>query len=658
MSKSFVLGNGNILLCFDSFGQVKDFYFPYVGLENHVGGGFVHRLGIHTERGFAWLSDPAFIVSVQAGNETLSTNIVARSESLGVELSFVDVVYNEKNIFVRRVMVHNLLAEERTIKFFFNQQFQISETSYGNTGYFDPSSNALIHYKGRRVFLVSGTSDDRLFDDYSVGLLGVEGKEGTWRDAEDGALSRNPIEHGSVDSTLGFSVHLASMGTVPVTYWVAVGETLDEVRDLQRYLLSKTPQHLIKSTEDFWHIWVNKFHFTFEGLTEEQVALFKRSLLIIRTHVDNRGAILASGDSDLLQYGHDTYSYMWPRDGAYVSLALVRSGYYDIAKRFFSFANDVITKEGYLLHKYQSDQSVGSSWHPWVKDGRRQLAIQEDETALVLYALWEYYDITKDLEFVETIYNSFIKKSADFLVSYREPSTNLPGASWDLWEEKYGISTFTASAVFGALHAAASFATILGKGDDASIYTREASVIQTAIISHLRNKDSDSFYKLINVVDGRSEADTTIDASSFYGLFRFGVLSVDDPLLGRIAQHTKEALQSHIGGLARYQGDRYYRSAEGAPGNPWIVTTLWLAEYYIACAKSVGDFDKVKELLSWVSSRAFTSGVLAEQFHPETGAPLSVAPLTWSHAGYVLAVVLYLRRLEELGISPVCYPIQ
>jgi len=37
MPKSAVLGNGSTLICFDRNGLVKDVYFHYPGLENHVG---------------------------------------------------------------------------------------------------------------------------------------------------------------------------------------------------------------------------------------------------------------------------------------------------------------------------------------------------------------------------------------------------------------------------------------------------------------------------------------------------------------------------------------------------------------------------------------------------------------------------------------------
>jgi len=44
------------------------------------------------------------------------------------------------------------------------------------------------------------------------------------------------------------------------------------------------------------------------------------------------------------------------------------------------------------------------------------------------------------------------------------------------------------------------------------------------------------------------------------------------------------------------------------------------------------------------ASRALPSGIMSEQVHPYTGEPLSVSPLTWSHAAFVSAVQHYARR--------------
>jgi GH15 family glucan-1,4-alpha-glucosidase len=42
------------------------------------------------------------------------------------------------------------------------------------------------------------------------------------------------------------------------------------------------------------------------------------------------------------------------------------------------------------------------------------------------------------------------------------------------------------------------------------------------------------------------------------------------------------------------------------------------------------------------------SGVLAEQVHPYSNEPLSVSPLTWSHATFVTCVLEYLDRKKQL----------
>jgi len=49
--------------------------------------------------------------------------------------------------------------------------------------------------------------------------------------------------------------------------------------------------------------------------------------------------------------------------------------------------------------------------------------------------------------------------------------------------------------------------------------------------------------------------------------------------------------------------------------------------------------------------------VLPEQINPYTGAPISVAPLVWSHAEYAITVLDYLKKLEELDICKTCMPL-
>jgi len=195
------------------------------------------------------------------------------------------------------------------------------------------------------------------------------------------------------------------------------------------------------------------------------VNLYKRSLLIMRTQIDDGGAIIAANDYDIAMHARDTYSYMWPRDGALVAYALTKAGHRDLAQRFFQFCLELIREDGYLLHKYNPDGTVASSWHPWLRDGNFDLPIQEDETALVLWALWQHFRKFRDVEFIKPLYRRLISNGADFIVDYRDPETKLPKPSYDLWEERYGVHLFTVAAVIGGLNAAANFAHAFGETD-------------------------------------------------------------------------------------------------------------------------------------------------------------------------------------------------
>ena len=83
-------------------------------------------------------------------------------------------------------------------------------------------------------------------------------------------------------------------------------------------------------------------------------------------------------------------------------------------------------------------------------------------------------------------------------------------------------------------------------------------------------------------------------------------------------------------------------------GNPWPICTLWLAFWKIATASTPADLERARGLIELVAERALPSGVLAEQFDPYTGAPLSVSPLTWSHATFVETALAYGEKARGL----------
>ena len=153
--------------------------------------------------------------------------------------------------------------------------------------------------------------------------------------------------------------------------------------------------------------------------------------------------------------------------------------------------------------------------------------------------------------------------------------------------------------------------------------------------------------------EGELTYDKTIDTSSFYGPLFFGVLEADDPLLTKAAKTVQErlAVDASSKGYVRYENDAYYRMRDAGSPNPWVITTLWMAKYYIEKAKRLQDLKPALELLEWTCSHATRGGVLAEQMHPNTREHLSTSPLIWSHAEYVLTVDAYIAKVGELAAT-------
>ncbi len=652
MPRDLPIGNGRLLLCFDCSYAIRDLYFPHVGQENHVMGNFC-RLGVWAAGRFAWVG-AEWRRELLYEPDTLVTDVRLYHEDLKLLLRCRDAVDFHEDVHLREVVVENLDPEAREVRLFFTLDLNISGNNVGDTAALDPKTGGVVHYKGARYFLANGwgAGTDGL-DQFAVGEKGVAGKEGTFKDAEDGVLSGNAIAQGSVDSVIGVTLKIPGLGQETAYFWLAAGQSWQEVQRLDSLVKSRHPARLLKRTGDYWRLWLKKESPPLGMLPAKVGELYHRSLLILRTQTDWQGGILAANDSDVIHFNRDTYSYIWPRDGALVAHALDLAGHPSAARNFYRFIAQRLEPEGCLLHKYNPDGTLASSWHPWYEDGQPQLPIQEDSTALVLWALWHHFVSYRDLDFIKPLYRPLIKKAADFMCQYREAATGLPAPSYDLWEERRGIFSFTVGAVFGGLAAAALFCMVFGEEDVAERYRRVAAEIRDAASLHLWRPEHQRFCRMLRRTSGGDwEADMTPDAS-LWGLFAFGLYNPDDPRITTTMSTLRERLwvSQGTGGLARYENDPYHRASPDLTGNPWFICTLWLADYLIGRGDEAGEQEALA-ILSWVADRALPSGVLAEQLNPLTGEPLSVSPLTWSHATYVATVHRLLKHLSKKSAKP------
>ena len=658
MPRPLVLGNGALLVNLDSDLSIRDLYFPYVGWANHVGG---HRcrVGVWTPDGFAWLEDGGWERRLGYETDTLVSDCTATHRVLGLRLKVSHAVLHDANVLLQRFRVENTRGEAREVRVFFAHDLRIDESDIGDTAFYDPYARAMIHYKRDRYFLFGGrigtsAKDETGILEYACGEKGFRGAEGAWRDAEDGLLSMNAIAQGSVDSVISYACVVPAHGEATLRAWMAAGETREEVSAMQDALRKRGFEEALSETAGFDGRYALR-RTDLDRLPPRVAALFTRSLLIIRTQADKRGAILASNDTDIMETARAHYSYLWPRDGALVSAAMDSVGLSEISRPFFEFCARVLPKDrAALMHKYGPDGTVGASWHPWVIAGDGpEIPFQEDGTALVLWAFGKHYAKYGDTKFARQIYRKLIQPAADFLTKFRS-SNHLPLPSWDLWEERRGTHVFTTAAVVGALRASAALASELGDASAASRWTQAADETTLALLTHFWDDDAQCFARMVTTdAAGNLTRDMTCDASA-YALFAFGVLPAEHPKVAATlaCMGRKLWVKAGGGGLARYERDYYFRVSEDfeqVPGNPWIICTLWLADWYIAAAKKPADLRGAADLLEWAARCAFPTGVLPEQVHPFTLEPLSVAPLTWSHAQFITTTCAYLDKLAALS---------
>ncbi len=633
MARPAMLSNGQLMVGLNENGLVHDFYYPYVGLDNLTTARSVHhKIGVWVDGVFSWVDDGTWQSEVSLESDALIANTILTNNYLKICIKTVDFVDQHSNGFIRRITISNFSDQKRDVRIFMHQVFQISRGGRADTALFVPEENYILDYKGRCALLVCGIEQDskEKFDQYSVGNFGIEGKEGTYKDAEDGELSGNAVEHGGVDSVFRFAFSIEPNSDKSVDYWIIASSSQYECEEIHNNYLNLGIDKIEEKLRRWWHNWLgisaNKLH----AIRPELLSDVKKSLMTIKAHTDKRGGVLASGDSSIFNYGRDYYCYCWPRDGAYAMWPLIRLGYREEPKKFFEFCRDTLSHQGYLMHKYQPDQAIGSTWHPLVHENRKELAIQEDETASVINMLGEYLDHSGDDDFVSSLYTTLIQPSANFLAGFIDEETNLPHASYDLWEEKFLTNTYSVATVIGALNRATKFAILFNYPDD-EVKWKSASDQISSGLQLLFDQDRQTYRKgLLLKEDGSLQFDNTIDISSLFGMVMYTETKLDSPeVLGSLHAIEKYLTNlSPIGGVVRYEDDWYMRNDKALPPNPWFVCTLWLAQLYT----QLGQTEKVKPLLEWSLQYTLKGGIMSEQIHPVSGKPVGVAPLVWSHA--------------------------
>lgn len=599
------LANYRFLVNHDTDGRVKDICFPNIGKENHsqrLSCPLIIKNGDEIEE----FEDGSWIKELDYEGVSLVAKISGSKNDTNINIT--EIVHPEINVFIRKVETNKTLD----LLWFLN--LDINCHNFGNCVFYEKTANCLYYFKDE-VWFLAGTATETPLT-YQLGSKKI------LENFMSGHLTDATVVHGEVSALYGKSIQEDQ----PEYFYLIAGHSFEEVRDKNKEIRTKGFEALIDESRAHSQNILNSVKKDFLDLDQRLVRTYLESILILQTNINHNGAIAAACDSSTLEMNMDTYHYCWPRDGAYTANALDNAGFLDFSHNFFDFAAKHMAPidKGWLWQKYSMDGSVGSTWHTFVnaETGNLQLPIQEDEVGILIWAFEKHRKFCSSEEEAK-LYNTWIKKLADFLYDYRDDSdTKLQKRSYDLWEEAYGTFSYTAAVTYAGLKAASRLAFEF-KDDDYKKYDDVAELIKLDVERKVYNEDLGRFF-------WRKNHDR-LDASIF-ALWYFEMFDIKDPRI----QKTMDQIEKHlwieegVGGICRYREDGYFR-LQGQPANPWPICTLWMAYWHIMNQ----DKEKALKYINWVVDHLPASGVMPEQFDAISGKPTSVSPLTWSHATYI-----------------------
>lgn len=361
--------------------------------------------------------------------------------------------------------------------------------------------------------------------------------------------------------------------------------------------------------------------------------IYTRTILLYSLLVNHEtGGISAAVevDENLKQCGG--YQYCWPRDAVFTTTAMdILKMKKEVEKFYKSFCKNTQSRNGMWEQRFFTDGRLAPCW-----------GYQIDETASVIVGVYNHYKVIEDKKFLKDNLK-MCEKAINFLKKYVEDifqETNKCGISYDLWEEYEGVNLYAVSSIFASFNAMIKiyeelkeeFTKNRVKQENVN---KEKETLRNLSVT-LREYILKNFYDESKKSLVRNLEDKTLDISILGTVIPFELFSPKDKKILNTVERINMTLRTYTGGYKRFETDTYRE------GKPWIIATLWIAEYYL----KIGEKQKAKECFDFVIKTSTEHGFLAEQVNNSTMQPDWVIGLGWSHAMFIET----LKKMIEKGI--------
>jgi len=656
MIRDLSVGNGQLLINFDDRYQICGLYFPPFGQGNQVKAGNC-KLGLAGENKLAWTTDDSWRIRARYLKETLTSSVSLANNHIQAVCACTDAADVDHPIIVRRIKVRNLVDYPRTISVLHLQEALPGRSRPQFACYNDPQLKGLIHNVTDRYILM-GFSRDGSGVDVTAAVGGQISRALTWLDRDVADLS-NRADHESGADSVGLikvDLELAGFQEDQVYMVITLARNLGELAAQVEYLKNTGLETIIDRSCAYWRLWSTGTNINFGNLSARVVDLFKRSLLTIRAH-SNAGGIMANDAEEDSSADRCEPSYRHPVLMSLLAHAMDLAGLPEPARWLYRHCRRLLTR---VPAGRDSNDSPSGQAHTDPQDTSDDSRFHPAGFAAVIWSLWRHYFRYRDVEYLRRLWPTLVRPGADFICDAYDDHLELPPPGRDLWDRGLGLDAFALAALYGGLVSARNFAICFGDRRRVDRYGRMAENLKLSTERRLYDGRAGRFGSILWLTDaGQHALDNRLDAAVF-ALTKFGMFDPSDDRMVSAATALCDELwvNTPIGGLTRFHGDYGGTPAPdraaGIPGRPAVAPTLWLAQYLIARAENVNELKQALPILEWAVTNAAPTGLLATSLDPTTGFDRCGSPDLWAHAEFVIAVINYLEKLEQLKICTSC----
>ena len=609
-----IIGNKEITASFTKKGELIRLFYPNTDYRQFID--FFHTGIKVNDSSMIYLHDD--INNTYKQYYTENTNIL-NTEILNTyfELKILqtDFVCSDKNVLIKRYKMKNKNNIDLQISFLIHSGLITNENNQVS-GYF--KNNTLFQYMHDYTFAI-----------YSNKTINNSQINNNATNIEEGIIGDKDYIGMSNDSSISFDLGVLKPSEeiefciyVNINHGAEIKTTEAKIEEIKKIDCKKE----IEKTKKYWEKYV-KDHDTIKlpnsntKYMEKIEKIYKRTILLyplLTNHLT--GGISAAIEIDEERTKCGRYSYCWTRDGIFITNALDILGMEKETEKFYkTFCKMTQSKNGMWEQRFYTDGTLAPCW-----------GYQVDETASVVYGVYNHYEHTNNLKFLKDTLKmcenatKYLKKYTQDLLEGKEEEYK----SYDLWEENEGIHTYSLAAIFSSFEVMIKIYEKVKPEFKENRLKIEKIEKELIILKEYLVKIKD--YILKNLYDNNKKSfirnkDGKIDISLLGLVTPFKVFAPKEKKILNTIEKMDLSIRTYTGGYLRYEGDNY------VGGNPWIISSLWMANYYI----EAGNKKKARECFEFVVKTATEHGFLAEQIDNSTMQAKWVIGLGWSHAMFI-----------------------